>query len=1030
MLLTLATLAHASAKDDREAYAVFDNGTLTFYCDNQKATHSGAMPLNEGNAVPDWNNNASDITTVVFSESFQYASPKSCYSWFYECENLTEIKGIQYLNTSEVTNMSNMFKLCYVLQSLDLSSFNTAHVTDMSYMFSFSLALKTILVGNDWSVRKVTSSDNMFLGCENLVGGEGFGYNDNNANDQTNANTGDEGYLTSLEQCTPYAMLEDNPDGKTKTLVFRYGNMRDGAMPLNEDYATPDWNNNASDITTVEFDPLFLYARPTTCYKWFYECTNLTEIKGIEYLNTSEVTDMNQMFTNCESIESLNLSSFNTAKVNDMYFMFAYCKALKSLDLSRFNTEKVSDMSSMFYYCSAIESLDLSRFNTEKVSDMNSMFYYCSAIEVLDLSSFNTAAVSNMSRMFYNCSSLKSLDLSSFNTSEVTNMSEMFYCCSSLKSLDLSSFNTSEVTLMQRMFYGCHALESLDLGNFNTENVQNMNSMFQYCYALESLDLSSFNTSAVENMSSMFESCESLESLNLSSFNTEKVTNMYSMFTNCSALKSLDLSSFNTELVMNLVEMFSNCKALKSLDLSSFNTARVKDMKNMFYGCESIESLDLSSFNTAAVTDMDYMFANCKALKSLDLSSFNTEKVQNMSSMFQYCYALESLDLSSFNTALVTDMSSMFFHCSVLKTILVGNGWDVDRLSDMVSSFLNMFSDCPKLVGGNGFHYEGSMNNEFYAVIDGKDGNPGYLTLNALTLTNENGKTTAVLNGDFADGINAVLIINKEIKVDALTFNRKFTNGVTATVMFPFGFTADNNIKGTFHTIAKVGPDKNGLWTAELSNAITDIKANTPYIFYPSEDIDAITFSNITLVPTNGTLSNGDANGWQLHGVYSKKIWPEDSKTEYGFAGEKVEDDGIEAGEFVLAGKDAWADPMRCYLTYAGSVNPFTAKAATVLPDRIRVVFPSDNDNEITTDPAEVITPVSSVSEPEETKVWSFGGIVYIEAQPDMDYTIIDLTGRTIKKGVTLSTREEVALSRHAGIVIVNINGKSVKVNL
>gem|GEM_PF-1940302 len=832
------------------------------------------MRLNKDNTSPVWNQDASEITTVEFDPLFKYARPTTCYNWFYGCTNLTEIKGIQYLNTSvvtnmfsmfqscsslesldlrsfntaNVTNMNSMFLLCSSLESLDLSSFNTAmvrdmsgmfslckalkfldlssfntesvaymgsmfnnsssletldlssfnteNVTSMSYMFNLCSALKTILVGSGWNVDKVIYSDDLFTDCKNLTGGNGTPYQDDKPTDKTYAvidgKDGKLGYLTSLEQCTPYAVLENNLGGKTKTLVFRYGNMPDNVMPLNKDYATPAWNNNAPSITTVEFDPLFKYARPTSCCEWFSGCTNLTEIKGIQYLNTSEVTVMNQMFANCESIESLDLSSFKTAKVTNMYFMFAHCKALKSLDLS----------------------------------------------------SFNTAKVTNMREMFYNCKAIKSLDLSSFNTSEVTNMREMFY----------------------------------------------------------------------------------------------------------------------------------NCKALKSLDLSSFNTSEVTNTSEMFYGCESLESLDLGSFNTAKVT--------------------------NMSGMFRNCYAL--------------------------KTILVGSGWD----PGLVSSFLNMFSDCPKLVGGNGTTYQDDKTDITYAVIDGDSGDPGYLTLNALTLTNETGKTTAELNGDFADGINAVLIINKEIKVDALTFNRKFTKKVTATVMFPFDFTAGNNIKGTFHTITKVGPDKNGVWTAELSNDITDIKANTPYIFYPSEDITSITFNNITLVPTNGTLSNGDANGWLLHGVYSKKIWEENSKTEYGFAGEKVEDDGIEAGEFVLAGKDAWADPMRCYLTYAGSGNPFTTKAATVLPDRIRVVFPSDNDNEITTDPAEVITPVSSISEPEDVKVWSFGGTVYIEAQPDMDYTIIDLSGRIIKKGVTRSTREEVTLSRHGAIVIVNINGKSVKVNL
>ncbi len=352
ILLTLATSARALAEDDREAYAVLDNGTLTFYCDNQKATHSGAMPLNEGNAVPDWHNYADEITTVEFSESFQYARPKTCSFWFYLCTNLIEIKGIQYLNTSEVTYMYSMFRFCSSLQSLDLSGFNTENVTVMSYMFYGCSALETILVGSGWNVDKVTSSGDMFDDCENLTGGSGTTYKDGNPKDKAYARidgmNGKDGYLTSLEQCTPYAVLEDNPDGKTKTLVFRYGYKPDNAMDLNKGTNFPVWHQDVSKITIVEFDPLFKYARPTTCYAWFSGCTNLTEIKGIEYLNTSEVTLMTSMFDGCTALKSLDLSSFNTSKVTNMMLMFDYCNALESLDLSGFNTENVRNMISMF----------------------------------------------------------------------------------------------------------------------------------------------------------------------------------------------------------------------------------------------------------------------------------------------------------------------------------------------------------------------------------------------------------------------------------------------------------------------------------------------------------------------------------------------------------------------------------------------------------------------------------------------------------------------------------------------------------
>ena len=1114
MLLTLATSARALADDDRKAYAVFDNGTLTFYFDNQKATRTGAMNLNEGNTFPDWNNNTSDITTVVFSESFQYARPTSCYCWFYECTNLTEIKGIEYLNTSEVTNMRGMFDFCFALKSLDLRSFNTAKVTDMSGMFCYCIglrsldlssfntenvtnmdyifyecsALKTILVGSGWNVDKVTSSDDLFTDCKNLTGGNGTPYQDDKT-DKTYAvidgKDGNHGYLTSLEQCTPYAVLEDNPGGATKTLVFRFGYKPDNAMRLNKDNTSPVWNQDASEITTVEFDPLFKYARPTTCFYWFYRCTNLTEIKGIQYLNTSVVTNMSSMFQSCSSLESLDLRSFNTANVTNMSSMFLLCSSLESLDLGSFNTEEVTSMSSMFQSCSSLQSLDLSSFNTESVAYMGSMFNNSSSLETLDLSSFNTENVTSMGYMFNLCSALKTILVGSgWNVDNVTYYNDMFSRCENLTGGNGTTYTDDKPTdktyavidgkdgklgylssleqctpyavlednlggktktLVFRFGYKPNNAMPLNedyaapAWNNNAPSITTVefDPLFLYarpttCYnwfsgctnLTEIKGIEYLNTSEVTVMNQMFANCESIESLDLSSFNTAKVTNMFFMFAHCKALKSLDLSSFKTAKVTNMREMFYNCKALKSLDLSSFNTSEVTNMIEMFYNCKALKSLDLSSFNTSEVTNMSEMFYGCESLESLDLGSFNTAKVTNMSGMFRNCKAIKSLDLSSFNTSKVTNMSEMFSYCNALETILVGSGWNTENINRSII----LFDYCENLTGGNGFHYEELIDNGFYAVIDGKDGNPGYLTLNALTLTNETGKTTAELNGDFDDGINAVLIINKEIKVDALTFNRKFTKKVTATVMFPFGFTAGNNIKGTFHTIAKVGPDKNGVWTAELSAPITDIKANTPYIFYPSEDITSITFNNITLVPTNGTLSNGDDNGWQLHGVYSKKIWEENSKTEYGFAAEKVEEDGIEAGEFVLAGKDAWADPMRCYLTYAGSGTPFTAKAATVLPDRIRVVFPSDNDNEITTDPAEVITPVSSVSETSDIKVWSFGGTIYIKAQPNMDYTIIDLSGRTIKKGVTRSTREEVSLNAK-GIVIVRIANKSFKIN-
>ena len=99
-----------------------------------------------------------------------------------------------------------------------------------------------------------------------------------------------------------------------------------------------------------------------------------------------------------------------------------------------------------------------------------------------------------------------------------------------------------------------------------------------------------------------------------------------------------------------------------------------------------------------------------------------------------------------------------------------------------------------------------------------------------------------------------------------------------------------------------------------------------------------------------------------------------------------------------------------------------------MLPDRIRVVFPSDN-NEETTDPDDVITPVSTISDTAGAKVWAFSRTIFIESAPDTDYSIIDLGGRVIKTSATQTTHEEVNIN-NPGVYVVVIGNQAFKVSL
>ena len=70
--------------------------------------------------------------------------------------------------------------------------------------------------------------------------------------------------------------------------------------------------------------------------------------------------------------------------LNNMSDMFSDCSSLTSLNLSNFNTNNVEDMSSMFYNCSSLPSLNLSNFNTNNVEDMSYMFCGCSSLNSLN----------------------------------------------------------------------------------------------------------------------------------------------------------------------------------------------------------------------------------------------------------------------------------------------------------------------------------------------------------------------------------------------------------------------------------------------------------------------------------------------------------------------------------------------------------------------------------------------------------------------------------------------------------------------
>ena len=972
-----------------QTYAEFDEGTgtLTFKYGLSTSKPAGAYNLNAGPYAPKWDAQKEKIKTVVFDASFANIRPTSCYYWFYECRNLTEIKGIENLNTENVTHMNSMFNKCTALKSLDLTNFNTAKVTNMSYMFNDCSALASLNVSkfntaevkdmdfmfyncstltslnlsnfnnakvttmismfdgctklesldlsnfntaevtnmgcmfyncsaltslnlSNFNTAKVTNmsymfnncsalttiyasdkfvtgqlsfSTDMFSGCKNLIGA--IGYDETKTNNKDYANLVD-GYFTPEGGFHAYAEFDES----TGTLTFRRGvSMPTGAYELNEGRSNPKWYDQKEKIKKVVFDASFASARPTSCYYWFTGCSNLTTIEGIEYLNTEKVTDMICMFFHCSSLTSLDLSNFNTANVTDMGYMFNGCSALTTIYASdKFVTDLVTKSTDMFSGCDKLigaikyagnkTDKNYANYQTGYFTPKGGFPGYAKFDEGTGTLTFTSGpskpegAYDLNEGIYYpgwwpgQRRKIKTVVFdASFANARPTSCYCWFSGCNNLTEIKgIEYLNTENVTNMGFMFNSCKVLTSLNLSNFNTEKVTDMQGMFGECWDLTSLDLTSFNTEKVTNMRQMFFNCSDLTSLNLSNFNTEKVMYMSNMFYNCNKLTSLDLTSFNTAEVTKMDNMFKSCDALTSLDLSNFNTAKVTDMNYMFYGCSSLASLNLTSFNTAEVTDMSNMFRLCYALTSLDLSNFNTAEVTNMSDMFRLCKALTSLDLSNFNTAKVENMTEMFYGCPALTTIFASDNF----VTGQVTNGGSMFNGCNNLKGAIEYDESNSKIDHTYANYK-----TGYFT----KLVGKNGNDKIGATGEVLTAESLALDDDKDFvayepfAAKTASYIRPMKAGTTwATLCLPFEVSFDGQ---NFRAFELLSADE-ATNTVELEEIETSIAAGTPVIIKMNEGATTLNFSvaNKSIVKEAMTSATAD-NSYQLQGIYTQKMF-------------------------------------------------------------------------------------------------------------------------------------------------------------
>ena len=484
-----------------------------------------------------------------------------------------------------------------------------------------------------------------------------------------------------------------------------------------------------------------IYA-PKNSLDLFRDMSNLESI-NTEKLNVSRTESLENAFRSCKMLKTLDVSTWDVSSVTNMYGSFLNCIELETLvGINNWDTSAVTTTNRLFSQCPKLTALDLSNWKLPAVTDAERMFYKCEILQELDGSNWDLRSLVNARDMFKYCYALKEIKgMGNWKTGKLESLWDTFALCWSLETLEgLQNWDLSSAIKIAGTFQQCLALTDEDvevLYNWDMSHVEDISWMFKGATGLVNIDLSNWDTGNIMKFNSLFSSSDSntgsmnIKTTGIENWDVSNGDNLSYMFYGCGQLESIDLSNWDVSKNTTFNHFFTDCYKLKSVNFDGWDTSSCEVFAAMFNNCDTLEYVDVSSFDTQNAYAFHQMFEYCYNLKEIKgLENWDTRNIEGFYEMFSCCYKLEVLDLSSFVTTSLTDTYRNFNACSSLKTIYVGDGWDMSK----VTSYSAMFSGCNNLVGGAGTTFQGS--DLKYAHVDGGAENPGYLTYKAPATTN------------------------------------------------------------------------------------------------------------------------------------------------------------------------------------------------------------------------------------------------------------------------------------------------------
>lgn len=669
----------------------------------------------------------------------------------------------------------------------------------------------------------------------------------------------------SLYNNLVYAGMDDGTSFETVTYLKEGVDVNVGAKSAMSRTSSIPPSNSVNVSLDGEYD-IMMWTEDTDIFVWFdgdyivmpedlsnyfyntsfsttTKFTNLTEVNGLEYWETSNVKNMYRMFYGCTVLETADVSNFDTSNTTNLSYMFWGCSKLSEIDVSNFDTSSVTTLQYMFYNCSSATELDVSNFNTENVTAINYMFYGCSSVKSLDLGNFDTSKLTSIASLFNGCTSLEKVDMQYFYMTSVNgfNAGSVFTNCDKLTEIYVNSeteanfiksvptYNTNFELIMTIAPEPPEPDETPEDDNTETPTGT------AYAYddglytTIKNNSMSSVKYTKVEFTNTKKPSSD-VTTIDMSKSGDNSVllwadgTELYIWFDGATLVMPESMASYfdswtswsstlynlaeidglhllDTSNVKNMSKTFANAQYLTSIDVSGFDTTNVEYFNSMFYGCYGLKSVDVSGFKTSNATTFASMFGSCKALETVDISGFDTSNATTFNAMFLQCNALKNIDISKFNTSKATDMANMFGYCYILESLDLSsfNTQNVTSMSYMfagcraltsldfssfntqnVTTMASMFQSC---VGMTSIDLS-AFNTTNVTTMANMFSGCTYLDL--VNVSNFNTEKTTSLNSMFKECTNLTVLDLSSFEIRAVKDEENFPDELTMNIAYIF----------------------------------------------------------------------------------------------------------------------------------------------------------------------------------------------------------------------------------------------------